>query len=1075
MRFGVLGTVTATTDDGAVVPIPGAKVRQLLAVLLVHRNRVVSADRLIDELWGEAAPVNPAGALQVRVSQLRKALQDAESGARDLVVSQPPGYLLRATEVDADEFAAFGAAGDMTSLVRALGLWRGPAFADMADAGFADTEITRLQEHRLVLRERLADLRLTAGDHDLLVGELAGWADEDPLRESVRGLQMRALYAAGRQKEALEVYADVRERLADELGLDPGPELTALQARILDQDAGLAPAPRAALVRNSVPAGVDELIGRGAALAALRAALDAHRLVTLIGPGGVGKTRLATETARDAPRPDGNWFVELAALPAGSPDVASRVALALGLHESAGDATPPDRRLVAALDGRDALLVLDNAEHVIEPVAELAATLLAALPGLRLLVTSRESLRIGGEFLYDVAPLALPDADDTDTVRRSAAARLFTARAAAHRRDIRIDDRTAAPIARLCRRLDGLPLALELAAARVRTLGIQGVLDRLDDRFALLDSGRRDQPARQRTLAAVIGWSWDLLDPSDRDALARLSVFSGGWTGAAAAVVCDADTDLLERLVDRSLVVVDEVVVDGVVVDEVVDGAAGADPQDGGAGPRYHLLESVREYAAARVTEPDALRDRHLQWCVAVATSADARLRGPEQAAALPILDAESGNLAAAEAAGGGLRLATVLLWYRFLRGRLTEALSALSVTGSPAASDAAAPWRLGLSILLGGPIEIDEVAGVLAAAATPMRARWFLAHALIERSELEPGAAALPVGTPDADGGGADGDGDDTLWVTAAVAVDRARLAHVIGDLDALARESSRGAELFAVIGDPWGQLQAADWQAGLAEMEGRLDDAAALLSTGLHQAEELQLWPDVVGKLSWLAWIRLQAGDVAAGRELAERARRVAADQGSSAGTVLADICLATALRRLGETGTAAGLLDSMIAAARAECSPPVHLPMILLELASIHSEQDLPGPAAALCAEAFTASMAMGSPRDAAGALESLAALAVDPTDGARLLGAAGASHSADPPLPTAETETVGALAGRLREVLGAGPFGLAEAEGAALDVADLQALVGRTADLAGAPGRPDGRTGDGAADQPAVFGR
>ncbi|MDI5938094.1 BTAD domain-containing putative transcriptional regulator [Micromonospora sp. DH15] len=349
VQFGVLGPLAVTTDAGEPVLVPGAKVRVLLAVLLTNRNQVVSADRLIDDVWGSHAPANPGGALQVRVSQLRRALDDAEPGARGLVESRPPGYVLRTRAVDADRFAELATSTDVERLAAALALWRGDAYADVADAGFVHAEATRLAEQRLAVHERLAAAGRARGEHDLVAADLAELVTRHPLREGLRALQLRALYAAGRQSEALDSYADLRDRLATELGLDPGPELVALHRRILAQDSGLSAPPRAAIVRHSLPARLDELVGRAGVLAELRAVLPGRRLVTLVGPGGVGKTRLATEVAREPAGPDGGCLVELAPLPAGDPRVADRVLDALGLREPPGAAVPAADRLCAAL------------------------------------------------------------------------------------------------------------------------------------------------------------------------------------------------------------------------------------------------------------------------------------------------------------------------------------------------------------------------------------------------------------------------------------------------------------------------------------------------------------------------------------------------------------------------------------------------------------------------------------------------------------------------------------------------------------------------------------------------------
>ncbi|GAA0251210.1 BTAD domain-containing putative transcriptional regulator [Cryptosporangium japonicum] len=1002
VRFGVLGPVTATTEAGDPVVIPGAKVRLLLADLLTNRNHVVSADRLIDDLWGENAPANASGALQVRVSQLRKALGDAEPGARDRVESVAPGYVLRTGDVDADRFAALLPTDPAT----ALGLWRGEAYADVADHEFVRAEVLRLTEQRLVARERLAAARLERGEHDAVAAELAALVAQHPLREALRGVYLRALYAAGRRAEALDSYADLRNHLADELGLDPGPELVALHGRLLAQDAALSPVPTAAIVRNSVPARLDELVGRGEALVELRALVPSRRLVTLIGPGGVGKTRLATEVARDhAPA----CLVELAPLPAGDGGVADRVLGALDLAEPTGSVVPPADRLLTAVRGRDLLIVLDNCEHVVEDAAELVARLLREAPGVTVLATSREPLGLTGEVLWEVPPLPLADDDhDVDAVRRSAAARLFTARAAAQQRTFRLDERTAPLVAHLCRRLDGLPLALELAATRVRALGLEGVVARLDDRFALLTASTRDVPARQRTLTAVIAWSWDLLAPDDQQALARLAVFRDGCTADAASAVCGTSLDTLATLVDRSLVVFD--------------------------GHRYRLLESVAEFALARLESADDVRARHTSYHLALAGRADPLLRGPHQREWLARLDAEDANLHAALAAGGGLPLACALTWYWYLRGRLTEARTALARPGTPAEERRASPWRLGFALLQGAAFAADDVRACVAACEDP-RAAWFVAHALIERSELELTASLLPV--------------TDDPWTGAAVASTRAMIAHATGDWAELERVATRGAAVFEELGDGWGWLRASEWLAGLAEVRGDFDGAAALHSEGLRRAEELSLTAEVGGRLSWLAWLAVQTRDYAAAQELGERAHRMAVAQGSSASIAFAQISLGFGARRGGKLDRAVEHLTQLVERGRAEAATALFLPMALIELGYATEQLGDVDGAIALHREAFDLAGPMGSPRNEVPALEGLASAAAargDAPAAARLLGAAAAARVAveSPPAP-AEQDEVDRVTDRLTDVLGEPRLTVLLTEGAALTPAEARALL------------------------------
>jgi DNA-binding SARP family transcriptional activator len=494
MYFSVLGPLTVSTAAGRPVDIPEAKVRALLGVLLVHAGRTVSADRLVEDLWGDRLPRDPAGALQTKVSRLRRALARAEPGAEKLVESRAPGYALRVGpgDVDSGRFTETTAAAYATDhphtkaelLTRALALWQGDAFADLADLDVVRSAAGQLEELRLTALETLAETRLTLGEHQALIGELGELSARHPLRERLRAVQLRALYQAGRQSEALALYDDVRRRLADELGTDPGPELTALHQAILRHDTALwtAPADTPPSGHCDLPAHLTGLIGRTEAVSEIRQLIDAHRLVTLTGSGGVGKTRLAEEAARQASAafPHGVRMVALA----GSTDVAEQLSAALGVREEGATG------LEDALRPKRLLILLDNCEHVVESAARTVRRLLAAAPGLSVLATSREPLGLAGETVWTVPPLTQADAE-----------RLFTARAAAAAPGFTVTGEDAAAVATICRRLDRMPLALELAATRVRALGVREIAARLDDRFRLLAGGHRGVPPRQRTCA----------------------------------------------------------------------------------------------------------------------------------------------------------------------------------------------------------------------------------------------------------------------------------------------------------------------------------------------------------------------------------------------------------------------------------------------------------------------------------------------------------------------------------------------------------------------------------------------
>ncbi|TDD44943.1 AfsR/SARP family transcriptional regulator [Nonomuraea terrae] len=684
MRFAVLGPIEATTGDGRPVRVPELKVRALLAFLLAHEGRVVAAERLIEGLWGDRPPGNPLGALRAKASQLRRALDEAEPGARKLVVTRPPGYLLDG-DTDARRFLETAARGRAATdpgeraalLAEALAWWRGPAFADLPAEPLVRAAAARLEEQRLSVLEDYADVRLVLGQDASQVGELTELAAQHPARERFHGLLMRALYRSGRQAEALDVYRAFRDRLREELGLDPGPELVALHQAILEQRPELRrPAGPPVPAPARLPEPLTELVGRDDLLAELLALPRAARLVTLTGPAGAGKSRLALEAARrlSGDFPDGAYVVELSSVRAGpGPEAAEAAAAALGLRADGVDG--PGRLIAAAFGGRRALLVLDDCEHVVEPVAELTELLLRTGPWLRVIATGREPLGVAGEVVREVPPLEV-----------GAAMRLFADRVRDTLPGFAVTGAEAGAVETICRRLDGLPLALELAAARVRALGVRAVADRLDDRFRLLSAGRRAGPAHQRTLRAALDWSWELLTEPERVVLRRLAVQAGGCTLEAAERVCSAPTPIagdpaglldpagpgvgtdldpadvagvLARLVDRSLVV--------------------------RSGERYRLLESVAAYGLERLREAgehDGVLRRYATYYTQLAECAETYRSGPARHRWVRRLDAEAANLRAALEAAvsvGDTRLAARLTgslgWYHTQTGRRMAAL----------------------------------------------------------------------------------------------------------------------------------------------------------------------------------------------------------------------------------------------------------------------------------------------------------------------------------------------------------------------------------------------------------------
>jgi predicted ATPase/DNA-binding SARP family transcriptional activator len=655
--FRLLGPLEVESDGRDLTPARH-KQRLLLAALLVRSNEVVSADELIEVVWSSSPPATAAKALHGHISALRKAIG---AGA---IETRPPGYVLHVEYggIDTQRFEGLiEAAGNERDPARrrellsaALSLFRGEPLADFRDEPIARDEANRLEGLRVnALADRL-EAELELGRHVGAIPELEQMVAENPYEERLRALLMLALYRAGRQTQALDVYTDGRSRFVAELGIEPGPELHKLERQILNQDPALELPARAGPRRQTLPRPLTDLIGRAHELEAIAALLEDHLLVTLAGPAGAGKTRLALAAAAESNRfPGGSLLASLA--PVSDPQlVLPTIAEALGIREGAGGSLF-DAVVDALLGAEPTIVVLDNCEHLLDGLP-VVAELIAAARSLTILATSREPLHLAGERVFVVPPLSGDDA-----------VRLFVERASAVKPDFQLSQANEVAVRELCRRLDDLPLTIELAAARIPLFTVQGLLERLDQRFSLLTAGPRDLPRRQQTLRAAIDWSHDLLPDEQRTLLARLSLFGGGWTLEAAETVCD-DLDVVDgiaSLVDKSLVQL-----------------AHSD-QD----PRFTMLETIRGYAQEQLAaRPDAeqedVRDNHLLWATGLAERAAPQLRGDDQRVWLERLHVELDNFRAAfdwsiarEDAELALRLVAALLEFWLVRADWREGL----------------------------------------------------------------------------------------------------------------------------------------------------------------------------------------------------------------------------------------------------------------------------------------------------------------------------------------------------------------------------------------------------------------
>jgi predicted ATPase/DNA-binding SARP family transcriptional activator len=931
LSFRLLGPMEITVG-GTPVSVPGAAERALLIQLLLTPGRTIPATMLVDRLWSESSlPVDPMNALQIRVSKLRRSLKT--NGIEDVVSRDGVGY--RATvdqsSVDAVDFAAriraaraaAAAAGGgfdndhLQAYDDALALWRGEPLSEFAGDQWAAVEVARLTELRLAALTERAHIALALGRHHELVGDLEPFVAADPTLESLAGLLMAALYRSGRQADALEVYTRTRTVLDESLGLEPSASLRSLHERVLRQDASLGTQPELTLpaqvavvpsgsrrtqeqhrtATTNLPTVVRPLIGRDDQLEALVELLGGARLLSLVGPGGAGKTSLALATAVQVGGSfaDGAIGVRLASVDA--PDqVPLAVADALGVPLDGAAADRDVReRIIAYLSRRHMLLLLDNCEHVVDAAAALIDAILSRCPDVTIMATSREALAVPDEMQVAVGPLeTAPEGTEASRILDYPASELFVERARAVRPGTDFTSDELEAVGRICRALDGMPLAVELAAARVAAMSPTEISERLSQRFSFLTTGARTAEARQQTLRATVEWSYMLLSEREQRVFNRLSVFQGGWTlTAAEAVVSDTTMevgqvlDTIGRLVERSMVVVEP-----------------------GPTTRYRMLETLREYAVEQLAatgEDEIFGQRHAEYFRDLAQGAEMELRGHGQRQALQRLREQQPNLRAA------------LTWLETRPGNLD---SALMMAGS-----------LGLFWHLGRHLEGREVLSRLlenGEASPAARARALQAVSVVERpraclvhpsprcaetaqeslaifEELgDSSRAALSrvlLAVEGVTGANAERaeellreaqaqfarDGDQ--WGEAVIGFVRMETALKGGDEEAAIPIGRATAAAFRQLDDPWG-LSAILYHLGWGLRQfGRYEEGARVLEEAIDVATSAGLYNTAQWALADLGVAQLHLGHVDLSRDLFDRAIAASEYIGDGAGAVLAE----------------------------------------------------------------------------------------------------------------------------------------------------------------------------------------
>ena len=1044
MQLRVLGNLELVDDSFTTTPVRGAQLRRALATLSLYAPAATPVDVLNDVLWPDGPP--SANALQAVMSKLRKTIApisiDASGSAYHLV--------LGAAELDVHRFerlvtagreaAAAGRLDDaVAQLDEALAVWRDRPFEDVADLSIGRAPAARLQSMREAAVTTRLECSIDRGNIEAAAAELEALVVAEPLVERWWALLMIVRYRQDRQADALRAFQEARTILAEELGLEPGPELRDLEAKILQHDPTLGPSSRGVITQRSprrrevmigsqLPARLASFVGRAAHIDTLSELLGDERLVTVVGPGGAGKTSLAVEVGR-------RWaelgsqlrvtLIELAAVPRGG-DVVAAVGAQLAVGDGDLRATNVSatelERIIDALGRRPTLVVLDNCEHLIDAAADFTAALLRYTDSVKVLATSREPLSIVGEHVWPIPPLSADESVE-----------LLAARAASAGAAVDLDAASGATATRLLERLDGLPLAIELAAARLRSMSLDDLVERIDDRFAVLSVGTRSAEPRQQTLRNLVDWSYDLLDEHERILFRRLAAFSGGATLDAIENVCadpvgagggdriaKGEVDaLVARLVDKSLVVADRT------------------PN----GVRFRMLQTLADYAAEQLLaagEAESIGHRHATYFAGLVAPVERGLTGHDQGRWISWLRLEWSNITTAidhalavDDAETAIALVAPLGWYFFMIDETAAGAewlhAALACTGKSDPRLHSLALALYAFLASTGPnpamaaVVAEQALSTLDSYTDPMTEAMVTGMYVICQmflGKVEACKEILPLTEAAAHRSG-------DRWTIAMATVVAAEVASVFGEPQHAERELRRAGDAFAAAGDRFSSVICIAHAAEIAEMRGDYDPAVRMLEESLATAEDVGF--SVRGLAAWsrLANLEILRGNLA----LAASIHHQSIDD--SAGPVpqwvhaISLLGLANIARRRGDPAEALRCVAEAMSLPRSSQIPMMRTSLLVARgySADLAGDTDL---ALASQREAVAVALTLGASRTTANAIEGLAgafALAGDARRAAELLGAADAvRRRSGGPMPPAERFDIDRAECRARQALG-----------------------------------------------------